>query len=116
MIIPRFAAHSKILSLLCSLWLCHGCAQANTNSTADIVTIAGRLNFELLDRKLLEMIRDKGVGVDDLQKAIEHLGKPVEDPQFWTQIANDDSFSVEHRRKCVFAFFRRHGMQRGSLS
>jgi hypothetical protein len=40
--------------------------------------------------------------------AIGQLGAVTEPASFWTDIANSPRYSMEHRRACIVALFRRH--------
>src|SRR3954463_6463345 len=87
-----------------------------TSMKPSIERADGGINFAALNERLLAVISDKRSTEEDLRRAIDHLGRPVESPKFWTAIANDDAYKTEHRRKCIFAFFRRHTMAESSLT
>jgi hypothetical protein len=56
----------------------------------------------------LEAIADPGTGRTALIGAIRGLGPVTEPASFWSDIAGDDAFGAEHRRRAVVALFRRH--------
>ena len=56
----------------------------------------------------LEKIANAGITKDSLLKALLALDEVNENPQFWSDIANDSSFSDTHRRYAVFMLFKRH--------
>ena len=41
-------------------------------------------------------------------QAIQQLGTVTESAQFWSDIANSDSYSQDHRRRAVFQLWKRH--------
>jgi hypothetical protein len=67
-----------------------------------------KLDFKKLDQQLHSIITNKSSSDEDLLKAISHLRPVTEPPEFWTKIANDSSYNVEHRRRAVMSLFRRH--------
>lgn len=66
-------------------------------------------DFAHLDRQLRATIKDKSTSDSVLRESISRLGRFTESPGFWTEIANDPSYSLCHRTRAVFALFRRHG-------
>ena len=66
------------------------------------------LNFIQLDDRLKAIIKDAHSSDRDLLEAINHMGKPKENPAFWTQIADNTNYTQLHRARCVLALFRRH--------
>lgn len=72
-------------------------------------------DFVRLDEQLHALIKEKSTPDALLLEAISRLGKVTESPAFWTQIANDPSYSSQHRRRAVFALFRRHAEKIGEL-
>jgi len=51
--------------------------------------------------------------------AIRSLGPVVEPATFWSTIVNDESYSLEHRRRCAIQLFKRHvraGMTLGEVA
>ena len=65
-------------------------------------------DFARLDDQLHALIKDKSTPDPTLLEAISRLGKISEPPAFWIQIANDPGYTIQHRRRAVFALFRRH--------
>jgi hypothetical protein len=66
-----------------------------------------------------EVIADKNCSEEQLITAITNLGPVKESPQFWIGIAENDAFSLLHRRHCIFQLFYRHvtqGMTLASLA
>jgi len=67
----------------------------------------------------LSVIADRGVGEKTVQEAINRLGAVTEPSLFWTEIANDNSYSLERRHACLTQLFRRHvkaGLSLGELA
>ena len=62
------------------------------------------------------MIADKHCSEAQLVNAIRNLGSVNESPKFWTDIAEDDSYSRLHRRHSIFQLFYRHVVPGMSLS
>jgi len=56
----------------------------------------------------LRAIADASTRDTDLIRAIHSLGAVNEPASFWTAIIGNPEFSSTHRRRCLFAFFRRH--------
>ena len=56
----------------------------------------------------LAAIADPSTGRTALIDAIRGLGPVTEPASFWSDIAGDDAFGPEHRRRAVVALFRRH--------
>ena len=56
----------------------------------------------------LAAIADPSTGRTALIDAIRDLGPVTEPASFWSDIAGDDAFAPEHRRRAVVALFRRH--------
>lgn len=54
------------------------------------------------------VIEDKSTRIKELRTAIANAGSVVEAPAFWTRIANDESYSIQHRHLCISALLRRH--------
>ncbi len=69
-----------------------------------------QIDYDALTLRLRAQIVNRTNALNDVAEAIAHLGYAVEGPTFWTTIANDPSYSPAHRRKCVFALFRRYGV------
>src|SRR2546421_7996020 len=69
----------------------------------------GAVDFARMDMELQSVITNKASSQTDLLQAISRLGRVAEHASFWTTIANDPTYSAEHRRRCAMAFFRRHG-------
>jgi hypothetical protein len=66
------------------------------------------IDFNSLNGELLHQIENKNVDDETLLECISRLGKIGEPASFWTGIANDKSYSIKHRTRCVMALFRRH--------
>jgi len=66
------------------------------------------IDFAALDLELRSVITNRSTGGAELLEAISRLGPVNEPPQFWTRIANDKSYNLNHRSRAVFALFRRH--------
>jgi hypothetical protein len=69
-----------------------------------------------IDAVLRSTITNKTASDEALLQAISRLGPRTEPPTFWTEIANDPSYSLWHRTRAVFALFRRHGRTCDSLA
>jgi hypothetical protein len=76
---------------------------------------ADKIDFDALTKALREMILDKQTRDADLQEAISRLGKVSEPSSFWNDIANEQSYSVQHRRSCIQALLRRHRGSAGTV-
>jgi hypothetical protein len=61
-----------------------------------------------MNADLFATVGSPRVDIDALEAAIRALGRVHEAPRFWTAIADDARFSAAHRRRVVFALFRRH--------
>jgi hypothetical protein len=79
-----------------------GCGTAGTNST----TAPGSSAHD--NSSLLKTIADRQANAAEVERAMIELGPVSEPPQFWADIANDQSYSVERRRLCILLLFRRH--------
>jgi hypothetical protein len=58
-----------------------------------------------------ELIADKNCSEAQLISAISNLGPVRESAQFWIEIAENSSYSILHRRHCIFQLFYRHVTQ-----
>lgn len=67
-----------------------------------------RASFGLMNRQLYAVLLDRNSNDEEVVEAISRLGPVTESPRFWTQIANDTTYSDKHRRRAVYALFRRH--------
>src|SRR5262245_17481718 len=79
------------------------------------VPLARAVDFAQLEIELRSTITNRAVTDEVLLQAISRLGKVSEPPDFWTRIANDSSYTLTHRRRCIFALVRRHGMSCTSI-
>ncbi len=52
-------------------------------------------------------IVDRHALIESVRTAITNFAKTPQ-PSFWIEIANDPTYSLVHRRLCVFELFRRH--------
>ena len=66
-----------------------------------------------MTRRCHSIITNRTSTDTELLEAISRLGKTAETPRFWTQVANDPTYGVLHRKRCVMALFRRHGSYQG---
>lgn len=66
-------------------------------------------DFDQLDIQLRAAITNIAASDDVLLQSISRLGRVTEPASFWAQIADDSSYSIQHRTRAVFALFRRHG-------
>src|SRR5437899_2388255 len=73
------------------------------------------LSFARLDAQLQRQIQSRTTEREILLECISHLGRRSEEPGFWTKIANDATYSEEHRARCIMALFRRHGKRCATL-
>ena len=73
-------------------------------------------DFKHLDSTILSMITNQAVSDEVLMQCIARLGPSAESPEFWSRIANDSSYSIQHRTRAVFALFRRHGQYCGDAA
>ena len=73
-------------------------------------------NFETLERELRANITNQHTPDDLLLESISRLGPVAEPASFWTRIADDTNYSLSHRRRAVFALFRRHCDKIGGIS
>ncbi len=67
----------------------------------------------------LDVIANPRIEGAELTTAIRNLPRGAEAPSFWSQIANSDRYSADHRRRAVFALFARHispGLSLGELA
>src|SRR5690242_4452091 len=67
------------------------------------------VDFAKLDLELRSVIEDRQTSDEDLLQAISRMGKVAEKPEFWKGIADDPTYGIPHRRRVIFALFRRHG-------
>jgi hypothetical protein len=79
-----------------------------TPSSPNAVTNSAKIDLEALQSRLFVVITNRAASDEELLQAISSLGKVTEPPSFWTAIADDKSYSIFHRRRAVFALFRRH--------
>jgi hypothetical protein len=71
--------------------------------------MAERVDFKKWDSQLHSIITNNTASTTELLEAISRLGRVTEPPALWTAVVNDPNFSKDHRRKSIFALFRRHG-------
>jgi hypothetical protein len=90
-----------------------GCCRTQPRET---LTRNGAIDYQVLTRRLQGTIISHETSLDELDEAISRLGSLAENTTFWTRIANDSSYSLPHRSKCIFALFRRHGLLGGCIS
>ncbi|MGB0385874.1 MAG: hypothetical protein ACPGWR_13730 [Ardenticatenaceae bacterium] len=57
---------------------------------------------------LLQVIANPKTDKESLMQAIQQLGSVSEPAQFWSDMANSESYSQDHRRRAVFQLFLRH--------
>jgi hypothetical protein len=69
------------------------------------------VDFDSFNRRLISQIENKETTDEMLLQSISRLGKVSEPPTFWTTIANDKTYSIEHRSRCIMALFRRHAQR-----
>src|SRR5712671_5199865 len=89
-------------------FICAGLAGAFTFSAISV-------DFTKLDMELRSVIQDRRTSDEDLLQAISRMGKVTEKPEFWKAIADDPACDTPHRRRVIFALFRRHGRPCTSL-
>lgn len=99
-----FPAVGLLLTTMCSCQT----TQKPTGHTASQAAVEN-LNADLRKRAM-RTIADRDASLKEIRDAIAHLGPPSEGRKFWTDIANDASYSDAHRRICILAFFSRHGL------
>jgi hypothetical protein len=73
------------------------------------------VDFAKLDNELRATITNAAISDEVLLECISRLGKTTEPASFWTQLANNDAYSIGHRVRAVFALFRRHGQWCGDV-
>lgn len=66
-------------------------------------------DFAKRDSELRAVIKDRQTSDEDLLQAISRMGKVTEKAEFWKDIADDPTYDTPHRRRVIFALFRRHG-------
>src|SRR5437764_8037970 len=66
------------------------------------------IDFQRLSAQLLNLITNKGVSDENLLETISRLGRVTEPSSFWNKIADDTSYSRQHRIRAIFALLRRH--------
>ena len=59
-------------------------------------------------KNILSVIADPTTDLETVVTSVKKLGDVDESPAFWTRIANDNSFSAQHRRIFIFQLFLRH--------
>ena len=57
---------------------------------------------------LLQVIANPKTDKETLMRAIQQLGTVTEAAHFWSNMANSDSYSQDHRRRAVFQLWKRH--------
>ncbi len=68
---------------------------------------------------LLHVIANPKTNKEMLMRAIQQVGTVSEPASFWSDIANSDSYSQDHRRRAIFQLFLRHvspGMTSGAMT
>jgi hypothetical protein len=85
------------------------------NLIGSIVGYSQVPDFAKLNSQLRAAITNKNTPDNILLESISRLGRITESPRFWTQVADDPSYSYRHRMRAVFALFRRHGERCGGL-
>ena len=58
--------------------------------------------------RLLHVIANPKTDKETLMRAIQQVGAVTEAASFWSDIANSNSYSQDHRRRAVFQLFLRH--------
>ena len=67
-----------------------------------------------INQKAIEMnsafgiISDRNSSNISLLTALNEISKEKESSQFWVNIANDSTYSDDHRRRAIFMLFKRH--------
>jgi hypothetical protein len=68
-----------------------------------------------MDRELRGIVTGRKATDEAVLGAVSRLGPVNEPPSFWVSIANDSTYPDFHRRRAVFALFRRHAHRCTSL-
>ena len=61
-----------------------------------------------MSQDVFKRVSDRMISGSDLKSEINKLGGVTEPPSFWSDIANDQTYSAGHRAASICQFFRRH--------